>query len=253
MNRVLAADGFTLSELLVAMAITLTIAAALLSLTDRARRVFQAMPERADVHQRLRVAIDALSRDLSMAGAGVEPVMTAPVMPYRVGTTVNDPDIGVFYRSDAITVMYRPWGESAVASHTYYLKQDGPGGTFHLMHYDGASTDLPVVDHLVRLRFDYFDDTGSPLDPSMFQDGPWLPEDPDLAPFDADLLNIRRVRVLLRVQAALDSMRGPSGVLFLQGGTSTSVERYVPDLQLQFDVALRNMQQGGGAWPLSSR
>lgn len=253
MNRLLHADGFTVSELLVAMAITLTITAALLDLTDRARAIFQAMPERADMHQRLRVAIEALARDLSMAGAGVELLTTAPVMPSRLGTTIDDADLGVFYRSDAITVMYRPWGESAVASHTYYLKQDGAGGTFHLMHYDGASTDLPVVDHVVRLRFDYFDDGESPLDPSTFQDGPWVPDDPDIVAFDADLLNIRRIRVLLRVQAALDSMRGPAGVLFLQGGTSASAERYVPDLQLQFDVALRNMPQGGAAWPLSSQ
>jgi hypothetical protein len=253
MNRVRGADGFTVFELLVAMAITLTIAAALLDLTDRARGIFQVMPERADMHQRLRVAVDALARDLSMAGAGVEPLTTAPMMPYRVGTTINDADFGVLYRADAITVMYRPWGESTAASHTYYLKQDGTAGPLHLMHHDGAETDLPVVDHVVGLQFEYFGGDASPLEPSTFQDGPWVSADPDALPFDADLLNIRRVRVLLRVQAALDSMRGPSGVLFLQGGKSTSVERYVPDLQIQFDVALRNVRQGGEAWPLSSQ
>ena len=250
-NRVRRAHGFTVPELLMAMALSLMIAAALLDLTNRARGIFQVMPERADMHQRLRVAVDAMSRDLSMAGAGLEPLMSAPVMPYRVGATANDVDLGVFYRPDAITVVYRPWGEPAAASHTYYLKQDVAAGPFHLMHYDGATTDLPVVDHVVRLRFEYFGDGDSSLDPSRFQDGPWVSDGPDAFPFDADLLEIRRVRVLLRVQAALDSMRGPPGVLFLQGGTSTSVERFIPDLLLEFDVALRNMQEERGTWPLS--
>jgi hypothetical protein len=58
--------------------------------------------------------------------------------------------------------------------------------------------------------------------------------------FDADLLQTRRIRVLLRVQASLDSMRGPAGVLFAHAGTSTSAERYLPDLEVSFDVALRN-------------
>jgi hypothetical protein len=40
-------------------------------------------------------------------------------------------------------------------------------------------------------------------------------------------------------------MRGPTSVLFTNGGTSTSVERYLPDLELQFDVAVRNLNLGG--------
>ncbi|MGH9254988.1 MAG: PilW family protein [Vicinamibacterales bacterium] len=238
------ADGFTLTELLIATVITLTVTAALLDVVDRARGSFQAQPERADMHQRLRVAVDALTRDLLMAGAGLEPPVAAPVLPYRVGARDSDIDLGVFYRSDAISVLYVPWGESIAVSHTYHLKTDLAARTFQLMHYDGASTDLPVVDHVVKLQFEYFGDSASPLDPAMLQDGPWVPDDPDAVTFDADLLTIRRVRVLLRVQAALESMRGPSSVLFAHGGTSTSPERYLPDLELRFDVAVRNMNLG---------
>jgi hypothetical protein len=167
------------------------------------------------------------------------------VMPYRAGVGDNDPDFNVLYRPDAITVVYVPWGESVVASHTYYLRNDPATGTPQLMHFDGASTDLPIVDHLTLLRFEYFGDGETALDLSAFQDGPWVPDDSDSAAFDADLLQIRRVRVLLRIQAALGSMRGPSSVFFAHGGTSTSVERYLPDLELRFDVAPRNLNLGG--------
>jgi hypothetical protein len=244
-DRFARSDGFTVSELLVATAITLAITAALLDLIDRTRGSFQAQPERADMHQRLRVGVDALMKDLSMAGAGLQPFAVAPVMPYRAGARDDDPDFGVFYRPDAITVLYIPWGESIVASHTYHLRNDPATGTPQLMHYDGVSTDLPVVDHVTILRFEYFGDGDIPLDPSVFQDGPWVSDDPDAASFDADLLQIRRVRVALRVQAALESMRGPSSVFFAHSGTSTSVERYLPDLELRFDVALRNLNLGG--------
>jgi hypothetical protein len=249
MGRLARVDGFTVAELLVAMAITLIVTFAVLSLVDRARASFEAQPERSDMHQRLRVAVEAITRDLMQAGAGLEPFIAAPVMPYRVGARDNDPDLGVLYRSDAISVLYVPAGESTVESHTYYAKNDYGAGTFQLMHYDGASTDLPVVDHVVRLRFEYFGDGSSPLDPAVLQDGPWMPDEPGAPTFDADLQQISRVRVLLRVQAALDSMRGPAGVLFAHGGTSTSAERYLPDLEVSFDVALRNRGFHNQPWP----
>jgi hypothetical protein len=239
-GRCAAADGFTVAELLIATAITFSVTLALLEVVDRARASFEAQPERSDMHQRLRVAVQALTRDLMQAGAGLDPLIAAPVMPYRVGARDNDPDLGVLYRSDAISVLYVPAGESTVVSHTYYAENDYGAGTFQLMHYDGASTDLPLVDHVVGLRFDYFSDGPVPLEPAILQDGPWRPDTPGAPMFDADLLQIRRIRVLLRVQAALDSMRGPAGVLFAHAGTSTSVERYLPDLEMSFDVALRN-------------
>jgi hypothetical protein len=47
-------------------------------------------------------------------------------------------------------------------------------------------------------------------------------------PHDADLTTIRRVHVALRIEAALDSMRGPAGPLFTRGGTSTRPDRLLP-------------------------
>jgi hypothetical protein len=195
---------------------------------------------------------------------------------------------------------------SAVAPfsmHTYYVKSDESARTYQLMRYDGAETDLPVADHVVDLRFEYFGDPLPPMrladrplagpgpwttygprppaiaddnapwppgencvfvvDPvtgahaprlpvlgggssillaeSMLKDGPWCPDAAAHDRFDADLLRIRRIRVSLRVQVAQESLRGPAGPLFARGGTSTGATPIVPDRQIQFDVAPRNM------------
>ena len=73
------------------MSITLLVAAATLSLVGPVHDAFQVQPESSDLQQRVRVGIDALQRDLLMAGAGmyaagsVGPLhqAVAPVMPYR--------------------------------------------------------------------------------------------------------------------------------------------------------------------------
>jgi prepilin-type N-terminal cleavage/methylation domain-containing protein len=108
--------GFTLVELLVAMAITLTIAAATLSLVGPAHDALQVQPETADLQQRARVGIDALQRDLLMAGAGmyaagsVGPLhqVLAPVMPYRAFGSSSDAATGVYFRPDAISLLFVP-------------------------------------------------------------------------------------------------------------------------------------------------
>jgi len=215
--------GFTLVELLIAMLLTLVITAALCAVVIPARVAFEKQPEAADMHQRLRVAVDALTRDLQMAGAGLAPEASPPVMPYRVGERGSDPLTGVFYRPGVVSVAYIPSSAGAIVSRTYHLRVDPATRTPQLMRYDGLHTDLPVVDRLVALELTYFDEGDTPLDPAVLQDGPWRPSDPDVGEFDADLLRIRRVRVVLRVTGTRD----------------------VPDHELQFDVALRNVERGG--------
>jgi hypothetical protein len=108
--------GFTVVELLVAMAITLVVTAATLSLVGPVHDAFQIQPETTDVQQRIRVGIDALQRDLLMAGAGmyaagfVGPLhqAVAPVMPYRAFGVASDPARGTYFRSDAISLMFVP-------------------------------------------------------------------------------------------------------------------------------------------------
>ena len=82
------------------------------------------------------------------------------------------------------------------------------------------------------------------LDPAIFKDGDvYCADATKKTRYDADLLRIRRVRVKLRVQAGLESMRG-AGSLFVNPGTSTSAERYVPDQLIQFDITPRNLNLG---------
>jgi hypothetical protein len=108
--------GFTVVELLVAMSITLLVAAATLSLVGPVHDAFQVQPETSDVQQRIRVGIDALQRDLLMAGAGmyaagsVGPLhqAVAPVMPYRAFGVASDPARGTYFRFDAISLMFVP-------------------------------------------------------------------------------------------------------------------------------------------------
>src|SRR5207249_3075111 len=116
--------------------------------------------EETDMQQRLRVASDTLYKDLVMAGAGADgaalpgPLLddVAPIVPSRQGAVRNDPP--TMYREDTITLRYVPAAFSqTVSRHTYYLKQS----TSQLMHYDGTTNpDVPVVDHVVALSFEYY-------------------------------------------------------------------------------------------------
>jgi hypothetical protein len=108
--------GFSLVELLVAALITLIVVGSALGLMNPAQRVFQAQPEASDLHQRVRVGVDAIRRDLVMAGAGTYAGPAAgaltyfipPLMPYRAFGAAADPPRGVRFRNDAISFMYVP-------------------------------------------------------------------------------------------------------------------------------------------------
>jgi hypothetical protein len=111
--------GYTLLELLVSTAITLTIGAAVVALLGPAHRASRLQPEVSDLQQRLRVAAALLHRDLAMAGAGPYQGAAgarigslarffAPILPYRAGRPDHDPAHGVFYRDAAVTIVYVP-------------------------------------------------------------------------------------------------------------------------------------------------
>lgn len=268
----LAADerGFTLVELLLSTLIMLAVTAAIFSIVDPAQGSYRTQPEVADMQQRLRVGASALQQDLLMAGAGpfrapagAPPpgsllAIMAPVLPYRVGAAAADPDAGVFYRDDAVSLVYVaqnsaqttvsapmppqsaelevvdakpgcPAGVDAetcgfqastralifdgtgaydvftitqvqssnhlqhtrdtlskryeqdasvvsLQAHTYYLRSDPDTDTFQLRHYDGVATDLPMVDNVVGLAFEYFGDPHGPVlyRPVTDPVGPWV-------------------------------------------------------------------------------
>ncbi len=380
--------GFSIVELLVAMAITMVVTAATLSLIGPAHDMFQVQPETADLHQRIRVGIDALQRDLMMAGAGMYAAGTvgplhhalAAVMPYRAFGSASDTARGAFFRTDAISLLIVPttasqttlsmpmaagalgisiespatcpaatttqacglsagdqllvfdrtgvWdvfsvdridGGAALTlkglaptreyvagsnvaeamALTYALKADASSGAFQLVRSDGSDAAQPLLDHVVKLEFHYFGDAAPPrvldesemtprvsygpappalgqsitgwpvgenctftvveghhetrlstlgasgsiveIPPALLTDGPWCPDSLARNRFDADLLRIRRVRVTLRVQTAMASLRGPAGLLFARGGVSKAARRTVPDIEISLDVTPRNL------------
>jgi prepilin-type N-terminal cleavage/methylation domain-containing protein len=108
--------GFTLIEVLVASAILLMLIAAAFELLHAAQLTFVTEPAAVDLHQRLRVVADVLTRDLRMAGAGFSrgkhrgslAGLIAPIVPYRVGLRNADAP-GSFLR-DRFSVVYIPAG-----------------------------------------------------------------------------------------------------------------------------------------------
>jgi len=120
--------------------------------------------------------------------------------------------------------------------HSYYRKTDAATQISQLMHYDGTSNaDIPVLDHVAGLAFDY----GVPRQDLV--DGPWRPDAVDPERWDADLLRIRTVQVTVRLEAALRALRGPAGVLFANGGVARDPAAWVPDQEIRFHVSPRNL------------
>jgi type II secretory pathway pseudopilin PulG len=183
--------------------------------------------------------------------------------------TVSDAAAGLLLPASALSKPYGVGGRVLrVVQRVYHL--DRPGS--RLMVYDGDSSDMPLVDHVVDLRFTYYAEPppasvpppaegqsdctyagGSPpasllqdlggqalkaLTPGQLTDGPSCGVAPNR--YDADLLRVRRVRVTLRLEAEAADLRG-SGALFMRPGTSVGGLRYLPDQQVTFDVAPRNM------------
>jgi len=157
-----------------------------------------------------------------------------------------------------------------IVSNTFYLNTQ----THQLMRYNGGDNDVPLVDNVVDLKFEYFGEINPPKLPkppageanclydaagnyvnlptltpddgslavlpgSMLKDGPMCGGGANQ--FDVDLLRIRKVRATMRVQAANPSLRGLDTTLFRNPGTSRGGERFVPDYTISFEVAPRNL------------
>jgi len=107
-------EGFTLLEMLIATGIMVAVTGATFALMNPAQGTFAAQPEVMDMHQRLRVGVDTLRRELLMTGGGAySGSMTgslgnyfAPILPFRVGNVNADP-VGTFF-DNRITLLYVP-------------------------------------------------------------------------------------------------------------------------------------------------
>ena len=314
-------DGFSMPELVIAMAIMAVVTASVFGIMNPAEGTFAAQPEAADMQQRLRVAADTLTKDLMMAGAGSYAGPTAgvlnyyfaPILPYGAGVLASpNPNSIATFRTDTITIFYVRSADAQMIGRTYYLKADAANNLYQLVSSDGGSNaDIPVVDHVVGLAFDYYGDPQPPalntptchanatvpctsygppppargvqttaypagencvfaVDPtsglqvprlpvlgadpnrtapllltsSELTDGPWCPDAVNANRYDADLLRIRTVAVILRVEAAADGMRGPAGTLFTRAGTAKNITKFLPDQEIRFQVSPRNLNLG---------
>ncbi|HKY22283.1 MAG TPA: prepilin-type N-terminal cleavage/methylation domain-containing protein [Vicinamibacterales bacterium] len=291
-------SGFSFVEMIVAMAIMLVLSAAIFELINPAYGMF-AHPDLSDVQQRIRVASDAIFKDIVTAGSrpgGTFP----PVLPFRTGARSPDPP-GTFF-DDRISVLYVPTSGAGttlrvateegnivlvnaqpgcpagsplcsfaanelavicdesgaydtfrilevqpaslalvhegrtlsksyapgttvapVVAATYWVQTDPSTGHGQLMKYDGDRTDLPVVDDVAALRFEYYGGAGR-FDRAQLTDGPWLPDPAFTTRYDADLLLIRRIRITLQVRQQQPLLRAP-----------------LVDQEITFDVTPRNL------------
>ncbi len=110
--------GFSLIEVLVALTISVLVTSAVFVMLAPADGAFQTQPERADVEQRLRAAVDAVTRELVAAGSlpaiatgARAPAPAAAVFPHRIGRRTPDP-AGSF---DASRVSL--WSADTIAPH----------------------------------------------------------------------------------------------------------------------------------------
>ena len=141
--------------------------------------------------------------------------------------------------------------------------------------HPGAS-DLPLLDNVVDVRFDYFGDPAPPVSPRpepgvanclYASDGTPIPLSTLVADhgtlsrlpiaslndgpmcgtggtaYDADLLRIRKVRATIRLQTGTAALRGSDPALFWNPGTAKVTVRMLPDLHLVVDSAPRNLHQ----------
>ena len=161
---------------------------------------------------------------------------------------------------------------SAISETTYYFDT----ASRQLRQYDGYQTDVPLIDDVVGVRFEYLGTPDPPTRPkppvpglenclydaggtpkplpiltttdgslvsmplTMLSDGPWCGSGATM--FDADLLRVRAVKVTLRVQASLASVRG-SGGAFARPGVANAGWRLVPDAAVTFVIRPRNLHQ----------
>jgi prepilin-type N-terminal cleavage/methylation domain-containing protein len=97
-------------------------------------------------------------------------------------TEVQDQALHLQHNLDDLTKVYGgndpgpPSKIVQIQSHTYYLRTDVATKTYQLMHYDGAANDVPIVDNVVGLEFEYFGDPQPPLTngkPFANPVGPW--------------------------------------------------------------------------------
>lgn len=161
-------------------------------------------------------------------------------------------------------------------SNTYYRD----AATNQLKRFNNGLADVPLVDNVVDLQISYFgipkipkppvgqgnclyDTSGLPvmsempvlpssdgslaaLPLAMLKDGPFCGSGDTR--YDVDLLRVRKVRIMLRMQVGSVALRGKNvpgqPQLWVNEGTSREAAKSVPDYTVTFEVAPRNLNLG---------
>jgi hypothetical protein len=181
--------------------------------------------------------------------------------------------LGVVDRPAPRSVTYDSGAQVAqvVESTVYY---DGTDGTLRREH-PGVSN-MPLLDNVVDLQFEYFGDPSPPLTPrpptgvanclfdstgarltlptlvadhgpfaslpvAMLTDGPMCGS--GATAYDVDLLRIRMIRVEIRLQTGVAMLRGLGSHLFARPGGARASDRMLPDVRLSLAFSPRNLQR----------
>lgn len=149
--------GFSLVEVVVATALTMSVTGAVVSLATPAGKLSPALPEAIDLQQRARVVENVLVQELGRAGAGwsagalVESF--APVVPRRMGLVQSDAFTAA--RADAITIRYVPdtvahttVGAYTASSPSFLTTAPTPGCPAAPLCGVGVGNDIFVFDKL---------------------------------------------------------------------------------------------------------
>ena len=114
------AGGFSLVELLIAMAVMVTFSGTLMALILAGHSMARMQPEAADVQQRARVALQTLGAELALAGAGLDrgPQAGALAQFFPPIGPSSDGGITIWYISDreAQTTLAAPLAPEATAA-----------------------------------------------------------------------------------------------------------------------------------------
>jgi type II secretory pathway pseudopilin PulG len=151
-------SGFSLAELLIAMAVMVTFTGALMSLILAGQTIARMQPEAADVQQRARIALQTLGAEIALAGAGLDGGPQAgPLLRYfaPIGASA-DGGVTIWYVSgrEAQTTLagpLLPGGTDALILNARHCPLSDPGCAFA-----PASTAIVFDEHGCRdvLRID---------------------------------------------------------------------------------------------------
>ena len=170
-------QGFTLVELLVAMAMAGIVIGAIYSTYKSQQDSYVAQTHVAEMQQNLRAALYVIGRDIRMAGfnpAGITDLAGfVPSLPDGDTTdTTNAENIAFTIDDDANGAINTDDDDEQIA---YRIYEDIPNDIYELQK-SKVSTDewLTVADNIEAIDFVYLDDNGDPVDPATVTNLPLI-------------------------------------------------------------------------------